>query len=184
MSDDPELGSAFRVPLFHGLDRTRMENLARRAERVIYQPGDPLIEAGDHGDAAILIVAGRATEINRLSGSDRYKQLTVGALIGEMAMLVETVHHVSVIADEAIKAVRFPRTMVNEMMADDPELADHFVRRIASRLSDVANEMRAVDSGTHRRKATTTDFDDQAQPLSAHPVGSETIDAGPPQSIN
>jgi hypothetical protein len=41
--------------------------------------------------------------------------------------------------------VRFPRSLLHAEMADDPELAEHFVAKIASRLTRIAIELRRLD---------------------------------------
>lgn len=148
MSLDRLVGSALKVPLFYGLPEAQMSALLHRAERVVYYPGEYLIESGTFGDAAFLIVSGRGSEIHPLSPTQRFEPVAPGALVGEMAMLIETQHHVDVIADETIKAVRFSRELIQTMMAESPDLADHFVRTIARRLSDLAAEMRHVSSGS------------------------------------
>lgn len=158
MSANRLIGSALKVPLFYGLPEDQMSALLNRAERVVYYAGERLIESGTYGDAAFLIVSGRGSEIHPLSPTQRFEPIGPGALVGEMAMLIETQHHVDVIADETIKAVRFSRTLIQAMMAESPDLADHFVRTIAGRLSDLAAEMRDASrlTDTDRMPAATS----------------------------
>jgi len=148
MAIKPIVGSALQVPLFHGLAEQQMSEIVEHAERVIYQPGEALIQDGDHGDAAILVISGRATQFNALSSTNPYQTIAPGSMVGEMAMLIDTVHHLTVVADEPIKALKFHRPMVEGLMAQHPSLADHFISRIAERLKDLAAEMRAAISNT------------------------------------
>ena len=184
MSLMPMVGAALKVPLFHGLEPDQMSELVRRAERVVYEPGDALIQNGDKGDAAILVITGRATQFNAFSTTHPYDPINPGSLVGEMAMLVETTHHLSVVADEPIKALKFHRSMIEATMAEDPRLADHFVSRIASRLTDLAAEMRAmmaaptVGSEEHHIEdisdAIRNHSDDHATPSSQTLQGAQT----------
>lgn len=177
MTHKPIVGSALQIPLFHGLDAEQMSEIVRRAEHVQYEPGEALIEDGEKGEAAILVISGRATQFNAFSTTRPYDPIGPGSLVGEMAMLVETVHHLTVIADEPIKALKFHRPMIEALMGEDPRLADHFVARIASRLNDLAAEMRAaVDPMEQRAPSATADTRTHAllssteQPPSASPA--------------
>ena len=165
------IGSALKVPLFHGLAPHDMSQLVSRAERVLFQPGDALIRNGEMGDAALLVITGRATQFNAYTSTRPYEPIGPGSLVGEMAMLIETTHHVTVVADETIKALRFSRPMIETLMAEQPNLADHFVRRIATRLNGLADEMRAAlntKSGPQTPAATAR----VPESISAHPKSS------------
>lgn len=146
MAIEKLMGAALRVPLFHGLQPQQMSEIVHRANRIIYQPGDMIFRQHEIGDAAILIVTGRATSISTHTGQHAYDAVAPGSLIGEMAMLIETEHLTTVVADDVVRALRFPRAVIQDLMAEDPDLADHFVRRIASRLNGLASEMRAIEA--------------------------------------
>lgn len=144
MSSEIVLGSALQIPLFHGLAEHQMSEIVRRSDRVTYQAGEKLTYDGERGEAAILVFSGQATQFNPLSKTHPYRTITPGTLVGEMAMLVDAIHHLTVVADAPIKALKFRRSMIESLMAEDPALADHFVSRIAERLKKVAEEMRAA----------------------------------------
>ena len=132
------------LALFQGLSAAQMTAIARRAERVVFKPGDMLIATDMPADSAIIIVAGEA---RRIEGPDiaAAEALPVGTLLGEMGMLIETVHTSSVIAASSVRALRIQRSELHEQMMADAGLAEHFVRRISERLHDIAAEMRAID---------------------------------------
>lgn len=174
MTVKPIVGSALQVPLFHGLGSEQMSEIIRRAERVVYEPGEALIEDGEKGDAAILVISGRATQYNALHSTHPYGPVGPGFLVGEMAMLIETVHHLTVIADEPIKALKFHRPMIETLMGEDPRLADHFVSRIASRLNNLAAEMRAM--------VTSSEQHDLGAPAAMQALGDASNPASPTSS--
>jgi len=171
------MGAALKVPLFDGLQPRQMNEIVQRAERVIYRPGEALIRQGEIGDAAVLLITGRATCILSLAASSRYELFDSGSLIGEMAMLIKTEHVSTVIADEEIRALRFPRTMIEMLMAQDPDIADHFVRRIASRLNGLAAEMRAFEAQL-TETATNEVLTPVPQPLATMPVPTPRLSSG------
>ena len=54
------------LPLFQGLKPLQLTEIVRRADRIIYRPGDIIIEEDQVGDAAIVIVSGEAVRVTGL----------------------------------------------------------------------------------------------------------------------
>ncbi len=145
MSIEALVASLSRLDIFRGLEAHRIHEIARRAERVVYKPGDFLIEDGCPGEAAILIVTGQAVRVSGPGLAQRAHIVEPGSLLGEMAMLIETEHSSTVIARSPVRALRLLRSDILELMAEDTKLADHFVRIIAGRLATLAGELRGID---------------------------------------
>ncbi len=161
MAFDSLIPPLLQVPLFRGLKPLQITEIARRAERTVYRPGDTLIEEGGDADAAILIVSGEAVRVSGPTGFGRAENVPTGSLLAEMGMLIETQHTSTVVARTPIRALRITRAEMIEQMAEDPDLADHLVQRIASRLTALAQELRAID-------ARLGPADDK--PATAHPA--------------
>ena len=133
------------LPLFQGLKPLQLKEIIRRADRIMYRPGDVIIEEDQIGDAAIVIVSGKAMRVTGLEPGHASEPIIEGSMIGEMAMLVETIHSATILARSTVKALRLTRSEMHEAMAEDPELADHLTRKITERLHQVAQELRSVD---------------------------------------
>lgn len=133
------------LAIFRGLKPLQITEIARRAERVIYRPGETLIEEDEVGDAAILIVSGDAVRVSGFEHSGQPEPIAPGSLLAEMAMLTESVHSSTVVARGTVKALRITREELHRQMEDDPKLADHFVGRIAGRLKLLAEDLKTVD---------------------------------------
>ena len=145
MAMDALVKPFLRLPLFQGLKPLQLTEIVRRADRIVYRAGDLIIEEDKLGDAAIVIVSGEAV---RLNGSDMDapgEPVPEGSLVGELAMLVETVHSASVVARGPVRALRITREDMHAQMADDPRLAEHMMDRIAQRLNRLAAELREID---------------------------------------
>jgi CRP-like cAMP-binding protein len=145
MAIDPLIQAARRVELFAGLRPLQLSEIVRRAERVVFKPGTVIIEAGQAGDCAILVVAGETVRTEAPAGAITPERLPAGALLGEMAMLVETDYSSTVVARQTVKALRFTRTAIYDQMQQDRDLADHLVAQIARRLHALAAELKALD---------------------------------------
>jgi CRP-like cAMP-binding protein len=133
------------LPLFQGLKPLQLTEIVRRADRIIYRPGDMIIEEDQAGDAAIIIVSGEAVRITGQESGEAAEPIAEGSMIGEMAMLVETVHSATIVARGTVKALRLRRAEMHELMSEDAQLAAHLTDKITARLQRLAQELRAVD---------------------------------------
>lgn len=134
-----------RLPLFQGLKPLQITEIVRRADRIVYKPGDVIIREDKAGDAAVLVVSGEALRVSGLESGAPAEPVAEGSLLGELAMLVETVHTTTVIAKSNVRALRISRESMREQMADDPALAAHMMEKIHARLRKLAAELKEID---------------------------------------
>lgn len=172
MVTDALVRPLLRVALFQGLNPSQLQKIARRAERIVYQPGDILIEEGAQGDAAILMVTGLAVRVSGPELRQQAELVTAGSLLGEMTMLIETDHSSTVIARSPVRALRLVRAELQAQMAEDDDLATHFVDKIAKRLSQLGHELRAIDSSLARQ---TEDILPSAAVIAGDAIGREMV---------
>ena len=133
------------LPLFKGLKPLQLTEIVRRADRIVYRPGDVIIEEDQQGEAAIVIVSGEAVRVTGLEPGAAAESIAEGSIIAELAMLVETIHSATIVARTPVKALRLTRMEMHAQMADDPRLAEHLTKQITARLHRLADEIRAVD---------------------------------------
>ena len=90
MTLDTEVSSLRQVPLFRGVEPSRLKLLAFTSERVHFEAGQQLFARGDVADAAYLILDGSAAvTIDGPFGPFRLALLGSNALVGEMGILAE-----------------------------------------------------------------------------------------------
>jgi CRP-like cAMP-binding protein len=162
MASESFVGSFLRVSLFQGLTQSQLAGLARRAERVMFRIGQPIIKTGEAGDGAFLLIVG---EGGIVAGDDRGanardREMTVvetGSLIGEMSMLIDTEYSTTIVAKTAVRALKITRAALYEQMERDPELAAHFVAKISSRLHDFTDELRRIEEGLNEGRDESGD---------------------------
>lgn len=142
-----------RVALFHTLHPMQVMEIARGADRIIFRPGETIIRENSPGDAAFLIFSGEAVRTHATAINKPAELLPAGALVGEMAMLIDTHHTSTVVAKTLIRALRITRDRIRFQMMADPSLADHFVQHIRGRLDLLAAELRAADNAVARENA-------------------------------
>lgn len=146
MAIDAFVQPLLKLDIFQGLRPLQITEIARRAYRVVYKPGDVILTEDAATDAAIVIVAGDAVRISGPGLSEPGEPIIPGSLLAEMAMFIETQASSTVIARGSVRALRIAREDILDQMEDDTALADHFMRRITSRLSTVLTELRDIDT--------------------------------------
>ena len=132
--------------IFSGLAPAQLKALALEAEAVSFKRGDTLIKAYQEGDGAFLIGSGSVIEQPEAGDSDPVQEFGTGTMIGEMAMLVETLHSATIVARTNVRALKFRRETLHDLMLKDPALSEHFVGKMQQRLSETARHLRHVDA--------------------------------------
>lgn len=155
ISVDNILRQLSRVGLLQGLTPLQISEIARRAERVIYNPGAIIIEENAGGNAAVLIVSGQTVRVSGPESSSRPTPVAEGSLLGEFAMLVETTHSSTVVARGHVRALRITRDELHAQIVEDRDLADRLIKKIVGRLSEMAVELRQIDATLSRSAEAT-----------------------------
>ncbi len=145
MAIDALVAPLLRIALFQGLRPLQISEIARRAERIVFKPGQTIVRGDTAADAAYVIVSGDAVRTSGPDTGPEPEQVAPGSLVGEMAMLVETEYSSTIVARTPVRAMRITRAAMFEQMAADPGLADHLVVKIAARLQSLATELRNID---------------------------------------
>jgi CRP-like cAMP-binding protein len=145
MAIDALVRPLLNVPLFQGLKPLQISEIARRADRIVYKPGDVIVTANADSDAAVLVVSGEAVRTEGPGLSEGVEAVPPGALISEMTMLIETECSSTVVARTAVRALRITRAEMLAHMTDDPTLADHFIEKISGRLSSFVAGLQEID---------------------------------------
>ncbi len=145
MAIDALVAPLLKIELLQGLRPLQITEIARRAERIVFRPGQTIVEAGLEGDAAFVLVSGEAARTKGPDVGPEPEAIATGSLVGEMAMLVDTEYTSTIVAQTAVRALKITRASMYEQMAEDAALAEHLVAKIAARLKHLAVELRAID---------------------------------------
>lgn len=131
-----------RVPLFAGLSPAKLKLLAFTSERVIYRGGEVLFRQGDPGDAAYVILSGRAAIIaDSDEGPIQVAEVEDNAIVGEIAILCGAPRSATVQATTALEALRIGKDEFLKLLTDFPEMTIEVVRVLAERLSRTTAEL-------------------------------------------
>ena len=142
MAIDTIAGRLMDLDAFRGLAPGQVERIAREADRIIFRDGQTIAEAGQACDGALVIISGHA---NLLAHGEPALLVEAGSMIGETGMLTEHHYGSTILARGEVRAIKIMRETLLELMRGDPPLREHFVGRVASRLSRMAVELRLID---------------------------------------
>jgi CRP-like cAMP-binding protein len=122
-----------RVRLFAEVPGRVLAAVARRATEHEVAAGGPLIVEGAVEDHLYVIVRGRA----RVHHGDR-EVVTIGAgsTVGELAALVPELRSASVTALEPTTLLRIDKPVLDELLADRPELAIGVIAALVAMLRE------------------------------------------------
>lgn len=135
MTLDTEVTSLRQVPLFRGVEPSRLKLLAFTSERVHFEAGQRFFSHGDVADAAYLILEGSAAvTLDGAAGPVRLALLGANALVGEMGILADQPRSATVTAETAATALRIDRGVFLELLTQFPQIGIALMRELALRL--------------------------------------------------
>ena len=126
-----------RTPLFAGLDRGHLEDVVAVGQRVSFDPGQAIVERGDHGDAMYILVGGAA----EVDVGGRYHRLERGDFFGEMAVLAGKRREATVKAVEPVEALRIPADDLQAFLSANPQVAVGMLKSLVERLREVQDRL-------------------------------------------
>jgi CRP-like cAMP-binding protein len=130
------------VPLFAGVSPAKLKLLAFTSERVVYRADEILFSQGDTGDAAFVILSGRADVlVDGPAGQIRVAELQENAIVGEIAILCDVARTATVKATSQVEALRISKDNFFKLLTDFPEMTIEMVRVLADRLSQTTIEL-------------------------------------------
>jgi CRP/FNR family cyclic AMP-dependent transcriptional regulator len=135
-----------RVAIFAGLSPDQLNAIANKGKKSFFAEGRELIKADAKGDTAYLILTGLAATEQGSEDAPEAELLEPGTVVGELAMLVETTHSMTVKAKVRVRALAISRADLYEVMEADPAIAHHFSQKLLERLAVLATDLRQMDT--------------------------------------
>ena len=126
-----------RIPTLHLLGKDALRILAISVETIRLGRGDILFEEGQPAEGGFVIVNGSV--VLQQAGDT-----AGGSLIGETAMIVETVRPSTAIALESSILFRIPRVVFIRILEGEPSAATALRRLIAARVGRIVADLDLV----------------------------------------
>lgn len=137
-----EVQTLRQIPLFAGVAPAKLKLLAFASDRVSYRTGETLFRQGDPGDAAYVILEGRADILAEAeAGQIRIAVLEDNAIVGEIAILCDVSRTATVRAAGPLEALRIRKDDFLKLLADYPDMMFEILRSLAQRLARTTSEL-------------------------------------------
>jgi CRP-like cAMP-binding protein len=146
MTIEDDIAFFERVPTLNMLGRAALRILAIGAENRYVHSGEVLFNAGDPADCGFVIQEGAFNLTARQSQGGDSLVVGRGTLLGELALLTETVRPATAIANEPSTVLRIPRSLFLKMLEGYPEAAEKLREIIATRADESTREIYGVRS--------------------------------------
>ncbi|HEX3216957.1 MAG TPA: cyclic nucleotide-binding domain-containing protein [Aestuariivirgaceae bacterium] len=141
-----------RVPLFAGVEPTKLKLLAFTSDRMSFEAGQILFEQGDAGDAAYVVLNGSAEVlVNRAGSQIKVADLEKNAIVGEIAILCDVPRTATVRAHERLETLKISKDQFLRLLAEFPDMAIEIMRVLADRLGRTTAELSEARAQLSRR---------------------------------
>ncbi|HVX91639.1 MAG TPA: Crp/Fnr family transcriptional regulator [Xanthobacteraceae bacterium] len=145
MTIEDDIDLLEQVPTLALLGRPALRILAIGAESRYVHRGEVLFHYGEQADAGYVVQKG-SFSLDAREADETGRELTVGprTLIGELALLTETMRPATATALEPSTVVRISRSLFLKMLDGFPEAARRLRDHLAARSEQMTKEMRAI----------------------------------------
>jgi CRP-like cAMP-binding protein len=141
MSIEDDIAFFERVPTLNVLGRAALRILAIGAESRYVHSGEVLFSAGEPADSGFVVQEGAFMLAPQQPNGGDSIVVGRGTLIGELALLVETIRPVTATAKEPSTVLRIPRTLFLKMLEGYPDAAKKLRDIIATRTDSSTKEI-------------------------------------------
>lgn len=145
MGLDQDIRTLARVDLFEGFGDDQLRLLAFGAESVRLPEGRVLYREGDDADCAFILASGVVGHhVARSDGDRRIGQASAPSLLGDIALITQTVRQTTAIAETPCELLRLNRAQFRRILDEWPELASRVREHFAESLAGMIESLRAV----------------------------------------
>lgn len=144
MSIDDDIVFLEGVPTLHLLGRGALRILAIGAENRNLDEGEVLFKAGDKADCGFVIQEGWFRLIKPKGSEAEDKTVGPRSLLGEIALLTDTVRPVTAVAIEPAAVIRISRSLFLKTLDGFPDAAERLRDNMASRFNQSAREILSI----------------------------------------
>jgi|SRR5215211_6151601 len=126
-----------RAPLFEGLSRKELTQLARVSEDLEIPAGKALCKEGETGQEFFVLVEGEA-EVRRKG--KRVTTRGAGDFVGEISLLEDTPRTATVVAKTPLRVFVLTRRDFRRLVDDNPNVERKVLRALARRVVELSED--------------------------------------------
>ena len=133
------------IPIFAKIEPAKLKLLAFTSERLEFMDGDELCHQGDVGDAAYIILDGRADVlVDTPTGALKVAQVGKNDIIGEIAILCDVPRTATVTANTDLATLKISKDNFFQLLGQFPQIGIEVMHELASRLHHTTQALTAA----------------------------------------
>jgi len=142
MTIEDDIAFLERIPTFALLGRPALRIIAMGTEAKTLRSGEVLFAAGDKADGGFVVQKG-SLALQPYGSEEQTREVVVGvgALLGELSLLIENARPVTATALESTTVLRISRSLFVKMLEGFPDAAQRLQNHIANRAEQATKEM-------------------------------------------
>jgi len=153
MSLEQEVELIRQFPIFSKIQPAMQKLLCFSSERLTYDIGQVMFNAGDAADAAYIIIEGKVEiSVPTPSGPIIVNTLGKNELLGEIAIFGEVPRTATAKATAKLETLKISKDMFIKVIRENPDAAVELIKILAGRLANTTSQLTQTRSGGVSRR--------------------------------
>jgi len=153
MSLEQEVELIRQFPIFSKIQPAMQKLLCFSSERLTYDVGQVMFNAGDAADAAYIIIEGSVEiSVPTPSGPIIVNTLGKNELLGEIAIFGEVPRTATAKATAKLETLKISKDMFIKVIRENPDAAIELIKILAGRLANTTSQLTLTRSGGQSRR--------------------------------
>jgi CRP/FNR family transcriptional regulator, cyclic AMP receptor protein len=148
MSLDQEVELIRQFPIFSKIQPAMQKLLVFSSERLKYDAGQVMFNAGDMGDAAYIVIEGSVEiSVPTPGGPIVVNKLGKNDIIGEIAIFGDVPRTATAKALTPLETLKISKELFEKVIRENPDAALELIRVLAARLANTTTQLSRTISG-------------------------------------
>ena len=148
MSLEQEVELIRQFPIFSKIQPAMQKLLCFSAERLTYDAGQVMFNAGDSADAAYVVIDGTVEiSVPTPSGPIIINTMTKNELLGEIAIVGDVPRTATAKATSRLETLKISKDMFVKVIRENPDAAIELIKILAARLANTTSQLTRTRSG-------------------------------------
>jgi CRP-like cAMP-binding protein len=148
MSLEQEVELIRQFPIFSKIQPAMQKLLCFSAERLTYDQGQVIFNAGDSADAAYVVIEGTVEiSVPTPNGPIVINTMTKNEILGEIAIVGDVPRTATAKAVSKLETLKISKELFVKIVRENPDAAIELIRILAARLASTTSQLTRTRSG-------------------------------------
>lgn len=151
MSLEQEVELIRQFPIFSKIQPAMQKLLCFSAERLTYDAGQVIFNAGDSADAAYVVIDGTVEiSVPTPNGPIIINTMTKNEILGEIAIVGDVPRTATAKAVSKLETLKISKELFVKIIRENPDAAVELIRILAARLASTTSQLTRTRTGGQR----------------------------------